>query len=57
MSVAAVLMGTLSFILNKIGLSVLVNITISGAFYIAALCLLKENLVEEGKFLLKVIRK
>jgi O-antigen/teichoic acid export membrane protein len=54
---AAVLMGILSFILNKTGLNVIINIIISAAFYFGALYILKEKILEEIKFLLMAVRK
>ncbi len=45
--VSAVLMGGLSIVLKRIGVSVIPNIIVSGGFYFGTLYLLKENLLTE----------
>lgn len=44
-----VLMGIISFLLNKIDLNILINITISGALYFGFLYLVKEKIIFETK--------
>jgi len=52
-ALAAVVMGVVSFSLNKLGLQVLVNIAISAAAYFALLLFLKEGTIKEGVVMAK----
>lgn len=53
---SAIIMGIGSFILNKFGVNIVVNILISAAFYFGLLFLLKEKILEEGKMLFRTLR-
>ncbi len=50
---AAVIMGLIVFILDKIGVNVILNIILSAGIYFGTLYLIKEKILEEGRLLLK----
>ncbi|MBN2197986.1 flippase [Candidatus Wolfebacteria bacterium] len=50
---ASIIMGIISFFLNKIGIHLIINITISAGFYLGLLFILKEKILEEGLILFK----
>lgn len=54
---ASILMGLMSFILDKSGTQVLLNIALSGGAYFLMLYLFREKLVDEGKRILAGIRQ
>lgn len=53
---AGIVMGAASFIFNKFGLNVIINIIISAGIYFLVLYLLKEKAIEEIKNLFKLAR-
>ncbi|MBI5401656.1 flippase [Candidatus Wolfebacteria bacterium] len=53
---AAIIMGITSFVFDKFGLNVIINIVISAAIYFAVLYALKEKTMEEIKTLFKLAR-
>lgn len=55
---AGLIMGVLSFVLNKLGLNILMNIFASGLIYLSALFLMKEYVILEGiNIIKKMIRR
>ena len=57
MIVSAIIMGIFSFILNKIGINVIINIIASGGIYFGLLYILKEKILEEIKPIIKSIKR
>jgi hypothetical protein len=53
---ASIILGISSFVLNKLGVGVLINIALSAGIYFIALFLLKEKVIEEGKEILRAAR-
>ncbi len=53
---AAIIMAIFSFVSNKVGLNVIINIIASASIYFIALYLFKEKIVEEVKNLIKIVR-
>lgn len=51
----AIIMGIFSFLLNKFGLNVIINIIVSSGIYFGILYLLKENIILEIKSLIKSV--
>jgi len=49
--IAAIIMGIFSFLLNKFGFNVIINIIISSGIYFGILYLLKEEIINEIKVL------
>jgi O-antigen/teichoic acid export membrane protein len=54
---SAIIMGIFSFMFNKLGLNLIVNIIASAGIYFGGLYLLKEEILEEIKIILKAIKK
>ncbi len=55
--IASIFMGLIAFILNQLQLPVIINIAISAIFYIAILFIIKENVMDEAKIIIKAMRK
>ncbi len=54
---SAIIMGVISFSLNKIGLNVVINIILSAGIYLGILFALKESILNEFKTLLSAFKK
>ena len=54
---AAIIMGIAAFFLNRTGLPVLINISVSAGVYLGALYLLKEKILEEILILFRRFRE
>ncbi len=50
---STVIMGIVGFILNKLGLQVLINIALSAGVYFLSLYILKEKIIRDSSFILK----
>ncbi len=56
-AISAIIMGVFSFVLNKIGINVVINIIASGGVYLGLLYILKENILQEIKSIIAGIKR